>query len=195
MALGTALKRGSSVVASRSQQPACRLVKRALIAGISSTGVHVEDLRIMPAAVNRHLLKSIGVEVGVHVRPSESDAEAVQIQIFEAPGIQATPELEKELAKHYSRQEFRRASYADLGDLSFPSRAVETYIADLLATVDVDAIRAAGSASSSTTASPPRHSSCLSSSARSRSRPSPPGPTSPRGRSNRRRACRSRSST
>ena len=141
MALGTALKRGSSVVASRSQQPACRLIKRALIAGISSTGVHVEDLRIMPAAVNRHLLKSIGVEVGVHVRPSESDAEAVQIQIFEAPGIQATPELEKELAKHYSRQEFRRASYADLGDLTFPSRAVETYIADLLATVDVEAIR------------------------------------------------------
>ncbi len=144
MALGTALKRGSSVVASRSQQPACRLIKRALIAGISSTGVHVEDLRIMPAAVNRHLLKSIGVEVGVHVRPSESDAEAVQIQIFEAPGIQATPELEKELAKHYSRQEFRRASYADLGDLTFPSRAVETYIADLLATVDVDAIRRRG---------------------------------------------------
>ena len=144
MALGTALKRGSRVVASRSQQPACRLVKRALIAGISSAGVHVEDLRVMPAAVNRHLLKSIGVDAGIHVRPSESDPETVQIQVFEPPGIQATPAFEKEIAKHFSRQEFRRASYEDLGDLSFPSRAAETYVADLLATLDMGAVQERG---------------------------------------------------
>ena len=93
MALGTALRRGSRVVTSRAQQPACRLVRRALIAGISSTGVHVEDLRVMPAAVNRHLLKSEGFDAGIHVRPSEADPEAVQVQIFEPPGIQATPAL------------------------------------------------------------------------------------------------------
>ena len=144
MALGTTLRRGSRVVASRSQQPACRLVKRALIAGISSTGVHVEDLRVAPAAVNRHLLKSTGVDAGIHVRPSEADPEAVQVEIFEPPGIQATPSFQKEVAKHLTRQEFRRASYADLGDLFFPSRAAETYVADLLATLDVAAIQARG---------------------------------------------------
>jgi len=144
MALGTALRRGSRVVASRSQQSACRLIKRSLISGILATGVHVEDLRVMPAAVNRHVLKSIGIDVGVHVRPSETDAEAVQIQVFEAPGIQATPALAKEIGKHYSRQEFRRAAYADLGDLSFPSRVAETYVTDLLSTVDGEAIRRRG---------------------------------------------------
>jgi mannose-1-phosphate guanylyltransferase/phosphomannomutase len=142
MALGTALRRGARVVASRSQQSASRLVKRALIAGISSTGVAVEDLRVMPAAVNRHLLKSLGLDAGVHVRPSSSDPEIVQIQLFEPPGVAASPAFEKEIAKHFARQEFRRASYEDLGDLSFPARAAESYVNDLLLTVDVDAIRA-----------------------------------------------------
>jgi mannose-1-phosphate guanylyltransferase / phosphomannomutase len=141
MAIGTALKRGSRVVASRAQQPACRLIKRSLIAGISSTGVHVDDLRVLPAAVNRHLLKSIGLDAGVHVRPGDSDPEVVQIQLFEPSGVAASPELEREIAKHFSRQEFRRASYEDLGEFSYPSRAVESYVNDLLSTVDVKAIR------------------------------------------------------
>jgi mannose-1-phosphate guanylyltransferase/phosphomannomutase len=142
MALGTALDRGGRVAASRAAQPACRLIKRALLAGILSTGVHVDDLRVMPAPVNRHLLKTHGYAAGVHVRPSESDPEAVQIDIFEHPGIQAGPALEKEIEKHASRQEFRRASYADLGDLTYPSRAAESYSDDLVRTLDVEAIRA-----------------------------------------------------
>ncbi len=141
LALGTALKRGARVVASRTSEPACRLVKRSLVSGINSTGVHVDDLRVMPTAVNRYLLKAQGYSVGVHVRPRDADPEAVQIDIFEQPGIQATPELEKEIVKHYSRQEFRRASYSDIGDLSYPSRASESYADDLLRTLDVEVIR------------------------------------------------------
>jgi mannose-1-phosphate guanylyltransferase / phosphomannomutase len=141
MALGTTLRRGSRIVASRAQQPACRLVKRALLAGVSSTGVAVEDLRVMPAAVNRHVLKTLGLDAGVHVRPSGSDPEIVQIQLFEPPGVSASPSFEKEIAKHFSRQEFRRSSYEDLGGLSFPARASESYVDDLLRTLDVAAIR------------------------------------------------------
>ena len=96
----------------------------------------------MPAPVNRHLLKTQGYAAGVHVRPSESDPEAVQIDVFEHPGIQAGPALEKEIEKHASRQEFRRASYADLGELAYPSRAAESYAEDLVRTLDVAAIRA-----------------------------------------------------
>jgi mannose-1-phosphate guanylyltransferase / phosphomannomutase len=141
MALGTALRRGTRIVASRSQQPACRLIKRAFLAGISSTGVHVDDLRVLPASVNRHVLKSLGLDAGIHVRPSGSDPEVVQIQVFEPPGVAAAPAFEKEIEKHFSRQEFRRAPYEDLGELSFPSRAAESYVSDLLTTLDVDAIR------------------------------------------------------
>src|ERR671933_1559342 len=56
-ALGTALPRGARVVASREAAPACRMTKRALISGFASTGLDVADLRVIPAAGARYLLK------------------------------------------------------------------------------------------------------------------------------------------
>jgi mannose-1-phosphate guanylyltransferase / phosphomannomutase len=142
IALGTALKRGVRVVTSRDGAPASRLLKRAVVSGITSTGVEVADLHVMPAAVNRHFLKSEGLGAGVHVRPSTLDPEVMQIQFFEPPGIQASPEFLKEIEKHFQRQEFRRAAYDEVGQIYTPTRAAETYADDLLRTLDVETIKA-----------------------------------------------------
>jgi mannose-1-phosphate guanylyltransferase/phosphomannomutase len=142
IALGTALKRGQRVATSRSAAPASRLLKRAVLSGVMSTGVDVADLRVMPAPITRHLLKSEGFGAGVHVRPSPTQPEAVEIQIFEPPGIEATPEFVKEIEKHFQRQEFRRAAFDEVGELTFPARAAESYVQDLLRTIDLAAIRA-----------------------------------------------------
>ena len=144
IALGTALERGARVVTSRAASDSCRLIRRALLAGVNSTGVHVADLRVTPAAVNRHLLKAEGFEAGIHVQPSPSDLEVVEIRLFEPPGTPVTPELVKEIDKHFSRQEFRRAAWNEVGELTFPARAAESYAQDLLAACDVEAIRARG---------------------------------------------------
>jgi mannose-1-phosphate guanylyltransferase/phosphomannomutase len=144
IALGTALKRGARVVTSRDGSAVSRLLKRAVVSGITSTGVDVADLHVMPAAVNRHVLKSEGLGAGVHVRPSTADPEIMQIQFFEPPGIQATPELIKEIEKHFHRQEFRRAAHDEVGQIGTPARAAETYADDLVRTLDVESIRARG---------------------------------------------------
>jgi mannose-1-phosphate guanylyltransferase/phosphomannomutase len=144
IALGTALKRGARVVTSRDGSAVSRLLKRAVVSGITSTGVDVADLHVMPAAVNRHVLKSEGLGAGVHVRPSTADPEVMQIQFFEPPGIQATPELIKEIEKHFHRQEFRRAAHDEVGQIGTPARAAETYADDLVRTLDVESIRARG---------------------------------------------------
>ena len=144
IALGTALQRGARVVTSRAASPSCRLIRRALLAGVNSTGVHAADLRVMPAAVNRHLLKSGGYEAGIHVQPGAADPEVVEIRIFEPPGVQASPDLVKEVEKHFSRQEFRRAAWDEVGEITFPARAAESYVQELLRTLDAEAIRARG---------------------------------------------------
>jgi mannose-1-phosphate guanylyltransferase / phosphomannomutase len=144
IALGTALKRGERVATSRAAPPACRLLKRAVLSGVISTGVHVADLHVTAPAVTRHFLKSEGMGAGVHVRPSTQDPEVMEIQFFEAPGIQASPEFVKEVEKHFQRQEFRRAAHDEVGKITSPARAAEGYVADLIRTVDVDAIRARG---------------------------------------------------
>ena len=144
VALGTALPRGAQVVASREADAACRLVERAMIAGLNSTGVNVADLRVLPSAVGRHLLKKHDYDAGFHVGLSSADQEIVTIHFFEQPGIQLTPAMQKEIEKHYSRQELRRAAAADVGTVDYPVQARESYAADLLATLDAEAIRSRG---------------------------------------------------
>ncbi len=141
-ALGTALKRGARLVASRESPAACRMIKRAMISGISSTGVHVSDLRVSPAAVARHLVKSEAYDAGFHVGVSAGDPEVIRVQFFEPPGIEMSAGLQKEVEKHFTRGEFRRVAAGEVGGISYPARVRETYAAELLATIDVEAVRA-----------------------------------------------------
>jgi mannose-1-phosphate guanylyltransferase/phosphomannomutase len=141
-ALGTALERGARIVASRESAAACRMIKRAMISGISSTGVHVADLRVSPAAVARHLVKSEAYDAGFHVGFSASDPEMLRIQFFEPPGVDMSAALQKEVEKHFTRGEFRRVAAGEVGNIAYPARVRETYASELLSTIDVEAVRA-----------------------------------------------------
>jgi mannose-1-phosphate guanylyltransferase / phosphomannomutase len=139
---GTALKRGARVVASREAPAACRMLKRAMISGLTSTGVEIADLRVLPAPVGRHLLKSHGYDGGLHVGISSTDPEVLRIALFEPPGIELSDAMQKEVEKHFTRLEFRRMAAPDVGGITYPARAREGYADDLLAGLDVQAIRA-----------------------------------------------------
>ena len=139
-ALGTALQRSARVVASRDATAACRMIKRAMVSGITSTGVSVADLRVLPAPVNRHLIRTQGYAAGFHVGLSPTDPELIEIRFFEHPGTQLTPRLEKEVEKHFTRYELRRASPDRIGTIGYPVRVRESYATDLLATLDATAI-------------------------------------------------------
>jgi len=139
-AMGTALEHGARVVASREAPAACRMIKRALISGLNSTGVDVADLRVAPAAISRHLLRTQGFALGVHVGTNANDPELIEIRIFEQPGIQLTEGLQKEIEKHFSRLELRRVAADKVGRVFYPARVQESYAQDLLTNIDLQAI-------------------------------------------------------
>ena len=139
-AMGTALRRGSRVVASRESAPAYRMIKRALISGLNSTGVSVADLRTLPAPVGKHLLKTQSYDLAFHVGASTTDPEAVQIRLFERPGVALSAATQKEIEKHFTRQELRRSPFADIGSITYPARARESYASELLEGLDVERV-------------------------------------------------------
>jgi phosphomannomutase len=117
------------------------MIQRALISGLTSTGVHVADLRISPAAVTRHVLKTQGLQAGVHVGRSSADPEMINVRVFEWPGNQMSAGLQNEVEKHFSRHELRRATFAEVGATTYPARVRESYAQDILDSVDMDAVR------------------------------------------------------
>jgi len=141
MAYGTVLKKGARVTTSRDAHPASRVIKRALICGLSSTGVVVRDLRVASSAINRFEVKNGSSQGGLHVRISSWDPEMIQIQVFEPPGISLSENRQKDIEKYYGRQDFRRAFYSEFGELEFPDRAMETYVRGLTNAWDAERIR------------------------------------------------------
>ena len=144
MAYGTTLARGARVVTSRDAHPAARMIKRAMMSGLAATGVNVSDLRVAMPSVNRHQLKIDERAGGLHIHIAPEDPELIRIRFFEAPGMLVSEATLKSIERAYSRQEFRRVSAGEIGRLSYPSRATETYAQDLLQTLDVAAIRRRG---------------------------------------------------
>jgi mannose-1-phosphate guanylyltransferase / phosphomannomutase len=68
----------------------------------------------------------------------------VQVRIFEQPGIQLSAALEKEIEKHFTRQELRRVGFDEIGSVSYPARVRESYAQDIVDRIDTEAIRARG---------------------------------------------------
>ncbi len=141
MAYGTMLPKGASVTTSRDAHPASRVIKRALISGLNSTGVVVRDLRVASSAVNRFEVKRGESQGGMHVRMASWDPESIQIQVFEPPGVDLSERRQKDVEKYYGRQDFRRAFYREFGEIQFPDRAVETYVRGLRSSWDLERIR------------------------------------------------------
>jgi mannose-1-phosphate guanylyltransferase/phosphomannomutase len=87
------------------------------------------------------VLKTQAMQAGVHVGRSSIDSEVLQVRVFEWPGNQMTSGLQKEVEKHFSRQELRRATFAEVGDTTYPARVRESYAQDILDVLDVDAVK------------------------------------------------------
>ena len=119
------------------------MIKRAMISGVNSTGVSVADLRVLPASVTRHLLKSQGYDAGFHVGLSSSDPEVVRIQFFEHPGIEASAAFQKEIEPLQPARAPPGGGRGRRCD-QLPGPAHAGYADDLLANLDREAIRRRG---------------------------------------------------
>ena len=141
MAYGTTLKKDSCVVVSQDASRVSRMIKRAMIAGLNSTGINCSDLRVTSSSVNRFLIQT-GPEVGgIHVRTSPFDQQSMEIHFFDTHGIDIKEGSERDIEKYYYRQDFRRVFYNEIGETEFPQRSVEAYRDSILKAIDIEKIR------------------------------------------------------
>lgn len=130
-AFGTTLPSGSHVCVSRDSSRSARMLKRAVCAGLNATGMNIRDLRVASPAVTRFTTRDTRCLGGIHVCVSDEDVQTAEIHFYDRQGLDVPSSVEKKIDRLYSRLEFRRASFDEVGDIIYPARAMEYYSAGL----------------------------------------------------------------
>jgi mannose-1-phosphate guanylyltransferase/phosphomannomutase len=144
VAFGSSLRRGAKVVVSRDTHRVSRMVKRAILAGLTATGVNVYNLRICPTPVTRYMIRSLGADAGITVRVPAIDPRSVIIHVYDSNGMELDRASEKKVEAIFFREQFQRVFSDEVGDLIYPARVTDFYVDDLLKTIDKEPIRKNG---------------------------------------------------
>ncbi|HEX3828321.1 MAG TPA: sugar phosphate nucleotidyltransferase [Sporichthyaceae bacterium] len=138
-AYATTLKKGDTVLTARDGSRAARALKQAVISALQASAINVRDLEMQPPAVAR-MEASRGIAGGVLIRTTPGAADRVDIAFLDATGTDLSAAQRSRLERLYRRQEFRRAFPGEIGDLTYSSRAGETYVKQVLDAVDISGV-------------------------------------------------------
>jgi mannose-1-phosphate guanylyltransferase/phosphomannomutase len=142
-AFGATLGKGCSVTINRDPHRSPRMIKRAVISGLPSAGIHAKDLRSMPIPVARYYTRVTEAEGGVHVRLSPFDRRVVDIRFFDGQGRNLSKNVERGIERVFFREDFRRVYLDEIGTIEYAPQVTETYTRGFLGAVNCDAIHQA----------------------------------------------------
>jgi mannose-1-phosphate guanylyltransferase/phosphomannomutase len=143
-AFGAAVGRRRTIITSRDHHKASRMINRALMSGLLSVGVDVQDLGVAPVPVVRYQIPALGLAGGAHARRSPYDPELLDIKFFDHRGLEIAPDREKAIERLFFMEDFQRVPMDETGTLSFPHAGTDRYRDGLLASLEPEVIRRAG---------------------------------------------------
>ena len=144
-AFGSMLPRTSRILTSRDYHKASRMLKRSFLGGLLSTGVNAIDLHSEALPAMRYKLSTFGEVGGVHFRQSPSDPTHTEILFFDESGDNIDSGVEKNLERTFFRENFRRVTHTDIGDITEKQVVEEFYKEGFLKNLDTVCLRAKGS--------------------------------------------------
>jgi mannose-1-phosphate guanylyltransferase/phosphomannomutase len=140
-AYGSTLKPGSQVAISRDQRSISRMVSRALIAGLMSVGVNIQNLEATAIPITRMVIPTLSVAGGIHVRVHPDRADYILIEIFDSKGINISKGQEKKIEGAYFKEDLRRSQIHEIGNVGYPSQVLDLYSIGFEKSLNIEAIR------------------------------------------------------
>ena len=139
---GSTLKLGSTVLVSRDQRSVSRMVARAIVAGLMSAGVNVQNLDATAIPISRTMINnSHDVEGGIHIRLEPNRPDYLLIEFFDRQGISISKSKEKKIEGTYFKEDLRRVAIQEIGQVSYPSGVMDIYSRTFEKYINVAAVR------------------------------------------------------
>ncbi len=142
-AYGAILPKGSDVLVNRDPHRSPRMIKRAMIAGLPSTGINVIDIKNVPIPVARFTTRNSHAAGCVHVRLSPFDDRVVDIRFLDSKGLNLDKNTERKIESAFFREDFRRVFLDDIGTITDGNLVIENYVRAFMAHVDVTTLQEA----------------------------------------------------
>jgi len=141
-AIGALTPKGTEIAFSRDYTRSARMIGRALMSGIISSGSGVIDLSVLPAPVSRYWSRRNHVSA-VHVQTSPVDPRSADVRIFDDHGLDIDKRSERRLEGLYFREDIRRVSHYEIGRITRRDQQTDRYMEDMLAKLDLEVVRGA----------------------------------------------------
>ncbi len=117
-AFGAQLPVGSTGLVSRDNSKSARMLKRAFLGGLLSSGINVIDYRAIPSAVMRCSLSYHDEYVGgVHINQKLDDPTSVVFTFFNHEAMRIHNDTAKKVEKAFFKETFRRVDYSRIGQI------------------------------------------------------------------------------
>ena len=125
----TEKKEHPKVIIGRDTRISCDMIEHALSAGLTSTGVHVMTVGIIPTPAIAYLTKTIETDSGIMISASHNPYQDNGIKIFGPDGFKLTDEQELEI-EHLidNSDEIKNASFEKIGKLYGANELSQKYV-------------------------------------------------------------------
>ena len=141
-AVGALAPKGAEIAISRDYTRSARMISRAMMSGLTSSGTTVTDLSVLPAPVSRYWARHNHV-AAVHVQTSPVDPRSADIRLFDDHGLELDKRSERKLEGLFFREDIRRVSHFEIGRIVRRDSQTERYIEDMIAKLDLETVRGA----------------------------------------------------
>ena len=143
---GSTLKLDSTVIVSRDQRSVSRMIGRAMIAGLMSAGINVENLEATAIPITRTIMTNmVNVAGGIHIRLEPNRPDYLLIEFFDRQGISISKSQEKKIEGAYFKEDLRRVAIEEIGSVGYPSGIMDTYSRTFERHINIEAVRSSSS--------------------------------------------------
>ncbi len=139
-AFGATIGRNRTISVSRDSHKTSRLFSRAMMSGVLSVGVNVNDFSDTPISIVRYQAKQFKSSGGIHVRKHPFDKKLLNIKFFDSNGLDLSTLGEQKIERLFFREDYARVGSEDTGEIFYPTHGTEYYTDGFLATIDAEKI-------------------------------------------------------
>lgn len=136
-AFASTLAGNSSVVVGADGYRSSRMLKRAVISGLLSSGANVYDLGTLTTPVTRYAVMTLHAAGGIQVRLSPLDGGRSLLEFIDQAGLNLDRGRERAVENAFFCEDFRRVGPDSIGEVAFVPRLIESYVDGLLRGTEV----------------------------------------------------------